>query len=197
LASDDESIDGAERVVGDPNADWKLNGTNTFTYKNISLSFQIDYQHGGDIYARTANTLLARGLTTDTDFDRSLPYILPGVNVTTGETNDIVIAATDAYFSNVGFGPAEVNIYDATHIKLRDVSLTYNVSAKNLEKTPFGNVTISVSGQNLYVNAFNTPKGVNYDPELNSIGSGSNARGFDFLTSWNSRRYGMSVKLTF
>ena len=197
IASDDNSTDGDVRVVGDPNADWKLNATNTFAYKQLSLAIQVDYQHGGDIYARTANTFIARGLTTDTDFDRSLPIILPGVNSTTGAPNDVIISSTDAYFNNLGFGPAEVNIYDASHIKLRDVTLTYRFSKEALARTPFGTVNLSLSGQNLFVRAFNTPKGVNYDPELNSVGAGNNSRGFDFLTSWNSRRYGMSVKLTF
>ena len=55
---------------------------------------------------------------------------------------------------------------------------------------------MTLSGQNLWVKSFNTPDGINFDPEINSLGSG-NARGIDLLTSWNSRRYGLSAKLTF
>jgi len=57
-------------------------------------------------------------------------------------------------------------------------------------------MSLTFSGQNLFVRAFNVPKEVNYDPELNSLGVG-NSQGFDYLTSWNSKRYGMSLKVTF
>ena len=51
-------------TVGDPNPDWNLTSINTFTYKNLSLSAQIEYQHGGDIFSQTATQYYRRGVTT-------------------------------------------------------------------------------------------------------------------------------------
>ncbi len=183
-------------IIGDPNPNWFMTVNNTFTFKNLSLSMQWEYQHGGDLLASTVGAIIGRGLVEDTDFDRTQSIVLPGIRETTGQPNDIQITATEAYFNNIGFGIDEAIVYDATHIRLREASLTYKLSKKWLENTPFGSLSLSLVGQNLFVHAFNIPESVNYDPELNSLGVG-NSQGFDYLTSWNSRRYGMSVKLTF
>ncbi|MCH2194137.1 MAG: SusC/RagA family TonB-linked outer membrane protein, partial [Kordia sp.] len=166
------------------------------TWKNWSVNMQWEYQQGGDIYATTVGALVGRGLVEDTDFDRTQSIVLPGVRQSTGQPNDIQLTATEAYFNNIGFGTDEALIYDATHLRLREASISYRLPRKWLDRTPFGNVSFTLSGQNLFVKAFNTPDSVNYDPELNSLGVG-NSQGFDYLTSWNSRRYGMSVKVTF
>lgn len=188
--------DPANGIIGDPNPDWFSTVNTGITWKNWSVNMQWEYQQGGDIYATTVGALVGRGLVEDTDFDRTQSIVLPGVRQSTGQPNDIQTTATEAYFNNIGFGVDEVLIYDATHIRLREASLSYRLPKKWLDKTPFGNISFTVSGQNLFVRAFNTPKSVNYDPELNSLGVG-NSQGFDYLTSWNSRRYGMSVKVTF
>jgi len=186
--------DPSNGIIGDPNPDWFSTISNSFSYKNFTFNMQWEYQQGGDILATTVGALVGRGVVGD--FDRSQGIILPGIRQTTGLPNDIQLTATEAYFNNIGFGVDELLIYDASHIRLREASLSYNLPKAVLDNTPFGNVSITLSGQNLFVRAFNTPKEVNYDPELNSLGVG-NSQGFDYLTSWNSSRYGMSVKVTF
>lgn len=183
-------------VIGDPNPDWFSTVNSGFTWKNLTFNMQWEYQKGGDIYATTVGALVGRGLVTDTDFDRTQGIVLPGVRQSTGQPNDIQVTATEAYFNNIGFGVDELLIYDATHIRLREASLSYKLPSKWLDRTPFGSISFTLTGQNLWVKAFNTPSSVNYDPELNSLGVG-NSQGFDYLTSWNSRRYGMSIKATF
>ena len=183
-------------VIGDPNPEWFSTINNSLSWKNLTFNMQWEFQKGGDIYATTVGALMGRGLVEDTDFDRTQGVVLPGIRQSTGQTNDIQLTATEAYFNNIGFGTDELLIYDATHLRLREVSLSYNMPKKWLEKTPFGSVSLTFSGQNLFVKAFNVPSSINYDPELNSLGVG-NSQGFDYLTSWNSRRYGASVKLTF
>ena len=186
--------DPSNGIIGDPNPDWFSTISNSFSYKNWTFNMQWEYQQGGDILATTVGALVGRGVVGG--FDRSQGVILPGVRQSTGLANDIQLSATEAYFNNIGFGVNELLVYDASHIRLREASLSYNLPKAFLNKTPFGNVSITFSGQNLFVRAFNTPKEVNYDPELNSLGVG-NSQGFDYLTSWNSTRYGMSVKVTF
>lgn len=181
-------------IIGNPNPDFTLNTTNTFSYKNFNLNFLISYVSGGDIYSQTSAALLGRGLTTDTQ-DRLQTFILPGVKED-GTPNDIQINNSTYYFNNVAFGPDELSIYDGSVIRLNEISLGYNLPKKILEKTPFGSMSFTLAGYNLYYNAFNTPDGVNFDPNVMGTGVG-NGRGFDFLNGPSGKRYGFSIKATF
>ena len=188
-------VDNDLKIIGDPNADWRSTLINEFSYKGFTLQAQLEYTHGGDMYSTTAAALLSRGLTTDTDFDRSQTYILPGVTQD-GAVNNIQIAATDVGFRNSGFFIDEQAIYDASAIRLREVSLGYTFPEKLLDKTPFGSLRINFVGQNLWFKAVNFPEGLNFDPEVSSLGVG-NGQGFDFLTGPTSKRYGFSLNATF
>ena len=181
-------------IIGDAIPDWNLNISNSFSYKNFNFNFLLTYIHGGDIYSQTIATLLGRGLTTDTE-NRENTFILPGVQED-GSPNTVQINNSGYYFDNVLFGPAELNIYDGSVIRLQEVSIGYTVPSKFLEKTPFGSLSFTVSGFNLWYDAINTPDGVNFDPNVAGVGVGNGA-GFDFLNGPSSRRYGFSLKATF
>jgi len=182
-------------IIGDPNPKYKLSGISTLTYKSFSLKMQVDYTHRGDIYSSTARSLLARGVTRDTEFDRAAPFILPGVLEDGKTPNNLQISATQGYFNNV-FGPDQSGIFDGTVIRLRDISLSYTVPAKWLANTPFGNISISANGSNLWYYAPNFPKYMHFDPETNGLGV-SNGKGLEFITGPSARRMGVSVRVTF
>ena len=192
----DYVVDAETKIIGNPIPKWTMSVVNGFNYKNLSLTAQLEYQHGGDMFLKTVATLLGRGLTTETDFDRYQTFILPGNNVNTGLPNTTQIAATDAYFTNYGFGANEFAIFDATNLRLREVTLAYKLPKKLIDKLPFGSVSFNIQAYNLFVKTFNIPDGANFDPDINSLGVG-NGSGFDFLTSWNSRRFGGGLKITF
>jgi hypothetical protein len=184
-------------IVGDPTPDFKLTGISQLSYKGISFRMQWDYTQGGDMLAYTPGTVVGRGLTKDTDFDRFLPLVLPGVKAD-GTPNDVQISASYAYFNVLSgfFGMQDLIVYDATMIRLREASLSYSVPANALSKTPFGSLSVTFSGQNLFYNAPNFPKYVNFDPETSSLGV-SNVRGLEYLSGPTSRRYGVSVRVSF
>ena len=100
------------------------------------------------------------------------------------------------YFSNILFGPDELQVYDATTLRLQEISLGYNIPKKYLDKTPFGSVNLAVSGFNLWYKAFNVPEGTNFDPNVAGTGIGA-GQGFDYLNGPSSKRYGFSIKATF
>ena len=188
-------IEEGQFEIGNPNPDYTLNVSNTITFKNINFSFLLSHVAGGDIYSQTIATVLGRGLTTDTD-DRLNTFILPGVNQATGEPNTTQINNSQYYFDNILFGPDELQIYDGSVIRLQEVSLGYSLPVDLLDRTPFGSVRLSVSGYNLYFDAYNTPEGVNFDPNVAALGVG-NGQGFDFLSGPSSRRYGFSLQASF
>ncbi|NER10506.1 SusC/RagA family TonB-linked outer membrane protein [Muriicola jejuensis] len=180
--------------IGDPNPEWVLNVGNNFSYKNFNFSFLLGYTHGGDIFSTTTSVLLGRGLSTDT-IDRLGTFILPGVQ-SDGSPNTVQINNSTFYFNNILYGPDELRVYDASVVRLQEVSLGYSVPSKFLDKTPFGSLTFSLSGFNLWYEAINIPKGTNFDPNVAGVGIG-NGRGFDWLNGPSSRRYGLSVKASF
>ncbi|MDP2088244.1 MAG: SusC/RagA family TonB-linked outer membrane protein [Flavobacteriaceae bacterium] len=182
-------------VIGDPNPDYKLTGITSFNYKGFSLGAQVDYIHGGDMYSTTTSSTISRGLSKDTDFDRNQTIILEGV-LQNGQPNNIQINATQFGFEMNGFFIDEEAVHDATTIRLREVFLSYEVPKKFIEKTPFGSLSVSFVGQNLWYKAVNFPKYVNFDPEMSSLGVG-NGRGFDYLTGPTAKKYGFNLKLTF
>ena len=187
-------IDQTAKPIGDATPDFNLNLENSFQIRNFKISALVTYQHGGDIYSNTIGALIGRGVTTDTD-TRLNTLILPGV-LADGSPNNIQINNSTYYFSNIGFGAAELKIFDASHVRLQEVSIGYSLPKKFLDKSPFGSLSITFSGMNLWYLAYNTPKGINFDPNVAGTGVG-NGRGFDFLNSASSRRYGFSIKATF
>ncbi|WP_190810276.1 SusC/RagA family TonB-linked outer membrane protein [Flagellimonas sp. S3867] len=190
----DYATDPQNGVIGDPNPDWVANLINTLSFKNFTLGFQWNYTQGGDIWSSTISTLLGRGLIVET-VDRLNTFVLPGVRPD-GEVNDIQINNSDYFFSNVLNGPSELQVYDATVIRLQEASLSYALPKKFLDNTPFGALSFTISGQNLWYDAINTPNGANFDPNTSGTGVG-NGFGFEFLNGPSSRRYGLSVKATF
>lgn len=184
-------------VIGDPNPLYKLTGISNLSYKAFSFRMQWDYTQGGEMLAGTPAALLGRGVTKDTEFDRAQPLILPGV-LENGQPNNIQISSTQAYYGNsVTNGAAsESAIYDATCIRLREASLSYNLPAKALSKLPFGSISFTVTGSNLWYYAPNMPKYVHFDPDANGLGVG-NGRGIEFLSGPSARRIGASIRVTF
>ena len=186
--------DTALNIIGDANPDWLLNINNGFRYKDFNFNFLFTWTQGGDILSWTTATLLGRGLTTDT-LDRENSFILPGVD-SNGNANTKQINNSTFYFSNVLYGPDELRIYDATVLRLQEISLGYSFPKSLLDKTPFGSASLTASGYNLWFHTPHIPEGTNFDPNVAGVGIG-NGRGFDFLNGPSSQRYGLSLKLTF
>lgn len=191
----EQDLDGNIPIIGNPNPDYIMNLINSMSYKNWNLGFQISHVKGGDIMSNTVATLLGRGIIVETE-DRLNTYILPGVSQSTGEPNQKQINNSTYFFNNILFGPAELKIYDASVIRLQELSLGYTFPSKFLDKTPFGSLTLTAQGFNLWYDAYNTPKGANFDPNVQGAGVG-NSQGFDYINGPSARRYGISLRASF
>ena len=181
-------------IIGNPNPNYTANWINNISFGGLSFGFQWSYQDGGDIYSQTIAALLARGNTVDTDVNRFIPIILPG-ELDDGTPNNIQTYMGNTFFDGY-FGANEGAVYDGTTIRLREVSLAYTLPNNIVESTPFGRIGITFAGENLWFNSVNTPPGVNFDPEVLSLGVG-NARGFDLRTGPTARKYGVTLNATF
>ena len=182
-------------VIGDPNPDWQLFINNRFQYRNFTLQFQFDYQQGGDMYSRWISTLLARGLISSTADNRDQVFIREGVDIN-GNPNTAEVSAANYYFQNLT-GPAEIRVYDMTHIRLSHLSLSWNLPVQLTERTPFSSATLTLSGNNLWLHMFNIPDGVGFDPNVNSAGAGTNNRGLEYITGPGARQFGVNLTVRF
>jgi TonB-linked SusC/RagA family outer membrane protein len=200
------------QIIGNPNPDFTLGWTNTFSYKGVMLKALIDWKQGGDFYSFTGASLLLRGQLANS-INREALRVVPGVygdpqtyavpkdenDIDVVEKNTTPVTAFDTHFSNGwgAYGADEVNIYDGTVIRLREVSLGYSLPKSLLTRTPFGSVSLSVSGRNLWFNAPNVLDGLNLDPEVLGEPSDSNVQGFEYGAAPTTRRYGFNLALTF
>lgn len=199
-------------IIGDPNPDFKMSFINTISYKGFTLNGQFDWREGGDISSTTIPGLLGRGVTRDTE-DRERHFIIPGFYgdgngepILDSEGNKIpnttIIDMNELYFSPPGGNTFAINsvdeasIYDGTVYRLRELRLTYEVPAKWLEKTPFGNVNLSAIGNNLWYFAPNVPKYTNFDPDVTAFGS-TRLQGIEIQSAPTSKRYGVKVNISF
>ncbi|MEO0527224.1 MAG: SusC/RagA family TonB-linked outer membrane protein [Bacteroidota bacterium] len=185
--------------IGDPNPDWTTALIPTISYKGFTLSANIQYRHGGDISSFTAASLLGRGVVDyDDPICRECNYILPGV-FADGSPNNVAITSTNLGFDTYFAANPSINefgVFDGTTIRLQEVSLGYSLPRKLLDKTPFGSLSFTLSGLNLWYDAINFDDDLNYDTNSSSAGVG-NGQGIDFISGPSSRRYGLSVKASF
>ena len=203
---DSDAVGLDNKIIGDPNPDWKMTNINTISYKGLSLSTQFEYTHGGDFSSNTIKNLLRRGVTTDTD-NREGTTVIPGylADPTTGSplvdangnqiANTIQLGTNEIYFLNF-LDASSQGIFDGSVFRLRELRLSYDIPKNLLSKTPFGSISFSVIGNNLWYWAPNVPKGTNFDPEVISTGVG-NGRGLEFQTAPTSKKYGFNIKVTF
>ncbi len=185
------------RPIGDPNPDWTTALNSGINYKGWSFNMDWQYRHGGDIFSTSVAAFTGRGVVDlDNPVNREATYLLPGVKQD-GTPNDIQITATNLGFDVYGIGGAnEFWIFDGSTIRLNEVSLGYSLPSKFLDRTPFGSISFTVSGFNVWYKAVNFPDDIRFDTNSLSTGVG-NGLGIDFITGPSVRRYGFSLKATF
>ncbi len=200
------------QIIANPAPKYTVGWTNTFTFKGFTLSALMDYRAGGSMFSATAASLLLRGQLKFSE-DREGMRVIPGVlgdpqtyKALLDESgnkikNTIPMTAFQSHFSNGygAYGADETNIYDITTIRLREVSLGYNVPKAFLKKTlPFiGALRVSASGRNLWFKSPNMLTGLNFDPEVLSNFADSNIQGFDLGAAPSTRRYGINFSVSF
>ena len=186
--------------VGNQSPDWMMGLTNSFSYKGFNLSFLIDFRIGGDIYSATASGLFTRGNAAGTvvNGDRQ-NFIIPNSVVQTpdGYIENKVPVTHQNYWERIGstgnYGLPEVFTYDATNIRLRNITLGYDFSRAMLKKTPFQRLRLSATCNNVWMIHYNLP---GIDPESVSA-TNTNATGFENGAAPTSRSCTFNVTIGF
>ena len=190
--------------IGNITPDWTGGVKNTFKYKNFSLSALVDIQKGGDVFSLDTWYGYSTGLYDFTAGTNELGnpvrnskangggIILPGVQA--DGTPNTVRAAADDYANPWGYKRAaqSQHVYDASFVKLREVSLSYVFPKDLINKFSLENLSFSVIGRNLWIIHKNTPYS---DPEA-GLGSG-NIQGYQSGAYPAVKEIGASLKFEF
>ena len=182
------------QILGNTEPDFIGGFSNTFTYKNISLSALIDFQKGGSFFSYTNMYGLSSGLLEETvennvrDNGVDVSGVLP-----TGEDFNKHLNAADYFKNNFGTNINAANVYDASFIYLREVTLGYQLPSKWADAIHASNARISLYGRNLWLIHSNAP---NVDPS-NIINSTSNITGMEGGALPSVRSYGINLNIGF
>lgn len=187
--------------VGNPNPKFILGMNNSFTYKDLTFSFLLDFKYKGDQMSRTIGDLRINGVAAETaefprldaDGNPAKPYMFEGV-LADGSPNNIPVTAQDYWGTRGKYVAWEGYVLDATYLKLREANISYRLPISVLgNQNIFKAINLAVYGRNLWTYAPNYP---HLDPEQNLLGI-SNARGLEFGIQPTARTFGGSIRLTF
>ncbi|MCF0073626.1 SusC/RagA family TonB-linked outer membrane protein [Dyadobacter sp. CY261] len=169
-------LESASRVLGNFTPDWIGGFSNTFRYKNLSLSTLIDVKHGGDIFSQSINIGRYTGVLEETTMGREDGIVGQGVvNIGTAAAPEYVanekrISSEEYHHKYYLLTNNENTIFDASYVKLREVKLTYVLTGQVFKKLPFRDIAISVVGRNLALLKSNLP---HIDPETSYYNDGN------------------------
>ena len=200
--------------IGNVNPKWTGGISNTFTYKNWALSFLIDVQKGGSIFSLDMYYGLYDGLYPETDYVNDLGnpvrdpivgtpgnyasnsggYIIKGVHADGTVNNTRIDASTNDPGTGFGYNilPTSAFVYDATYVKLREVSLSYSLPSEFLKKCFITGATFSLVASNPWIIFKKLPYA---DPE-SGLGAG-NLQGYSIGSLPSTRDFGFKLKLNF
>ena len=156
---------------------------NSFSWKNFGASFMVNARFGGKVFSRTQAVLDFYGVSENSAVARDNGF----VTLNNGDLVD-----PQMWYSIIAGGTAvpQYYIYDATNIRLGEVTVSYNVPRRWL-----GNVCdikVSFVGRNLWMIYNKAP----FDPE--SVASTDNwYQGIDYFMMPSMRSFGFNVNFTF
>ena len=161
------------------NSDWTGGVTTAITYKGFTLSAALDIRKGGYMFSRTKNLMQFTGNGTITTYNGRRPFIIPNSVVKQGDTyveNTTPIYQTDGsyqkYYNDYGYGNAgEAYLLDRSYVKLRNISLTWNVPRAWVQKLSLSNIALTVFCNNVFT--WTASSNTFIDPETTTISQGS------------------------
>ncbi|PCE63636.1 SusC/RagA family TonB-linked outer membrane protein [Sediminicola luteus] len=180
------------QILGEGVPPLNMGWTNTFNYKDFSLSFLIDGKFGGQIFAGTNAITYGNGLHKETLNGREGGLQVTGVTADGAEfTTTVAPEDLQTYYGRIN-DFAEPFVEDADFIKFRQFTLGYNVPSRYLENIFLKSVNVSVIGQNLF---YLMRKVDNINPE--AAYNNGNAQGLEYFGVPPTRNFGFALNVKF
>ena len=169
-------------VIGDPNPDFIFGLNNDFGYKNFRLNLFIQGVSGGDLLNVNRSTIEVPNGTVNnaaTVIDRWTP----------SNTDASIPRATGSQSRRL----KDSWIEDGSYLRVKNISLSYDLPQTLLQRINVQQASITVSGQNLLTLTDYS----GFDPEVNSLGSNNTVLGVDFGSYPNVKTYTLGLRVSF
>ena len=200
-------IDGTPRILGNMTPDWTGGLFNQFRFWGVELSALLDVSVGAEKYNQYNNFFAAFGLATYTE-NRNETTVFDGVTAD-GQPNtkkvyfgqgdfdtngDGTISDDEeygaGYYRNTYRASTENSVFDASYLKLRNVSVAYGVPSSLLAPTGIGRAKLRFAVSNVIL----WSPYEYWDPEVTSSGTG-NTQGFSGLAHPGVSSYTLTLEL--
>lgn len=174
------------KKIGNTAPDFNLGWQNTLTYKGFTLYFLIDGRFGGDVISLTQAELDKQGVSKVTgDARREGGVRFDGKTIEDVSRFYTIVGGRD--------GITENYIYNATNIRLRELSIGYTLPAKWFANLPvIKGADLSLIGRNLFFFKNDAP----YDPD-GTLSVGNSLQGVDVFGMPSTRSFGFNFKVNF
>ena len=174
--------------VGNPNPDFMLGWNNEIRVSDFSIRFLIDGRFGGEVMSVTEALLDEFGVSERTAAARDAGGVT--VNAVSESGQAVTSIPADVYYGAVGGrqGITENYIYDATNIRLRELSIGYKLPVGILG----GDAKISIVGRNLFFLSKKAP----FDPDV-TASTDVGLQGIDIFSLPSTRSFGFNLSLGF
>jgi hypothetical protein len=191
-------------------AQWTGGITTSLSFYGVTISATLDARLGGYMFSRTKNLMEFTGNGIITTYNGRNPFIVPN-SVVEVENEDgtisyaenttpifLVDGSYQKYFDGSGAGQGgEFFLIDRSFAKLRNISLTWDLPKKWMQKIKFEGM--SITGYVNNVATFTAKDNYYIDPEATSYaGDGDLAAQFgELYSNPTSRQYGINVNIKF
>lgn len=163
---------------------YNMGWTNNFSYKGINLGIVMTARVGGLAYSATQGVLDYYGTSKTTADARDNG----GVPINKG------LVGTQNYYQTISTGEGGYGryyLYDATNVRLQELSLSYNLPKKWFQNV--ADITIGLVGRNLWMIYCKAP----FDPELSASTSSNYYMNVDYFMQPSTRNIGFNLKVKF
>lgn len=181
-----------DKIIGNMLPKWTGSIGTSLQWKDISFNALVDIRYGGNFISMTDNYACYAGNSKRTLEGRD-GMVVPGIVESTGQENTKQITAEE-YYSNIGgsTGVAEAFMYDGTYVKMRELSLGWNLPKLWLKKTPLKSVKISAVARDLFYFYKDAP--VNAE---SAFSREDYAQAFEYGSLPPTRSFGLSLNVKF
>lgn len=192
--------------IGSVTPDWIAGLRSELRWKDLAFGFLLDFRKGGDVFSVTQMWGSYTGLLDYTAAGdiRERPIVV-GKDVLAdmgtfvkadGTPNDLTTNAMDFFYSYYNSN-RQLNVFDGSYLKLREVHITYTFPKALMKKTRYiQSANVSLIGNNLAILWLHSSNKANIDPE-SSTGSDNDGVGLESGSFMPTRSMGIKLGLTF
>ncbi len=191
-----------EEFLGkDINYDFRAGLTNTFSWKGLALAATFDLRSGGHMFSYTKDYMHWTGSSPESVLNDRKPFMVPNSVVDNGDgtysENSVAVdpTALHTFYSEGGFQSDDFSVIDKSYLKLRDVSLSYELPKALVDRLNLNSVTMSLNASNILL--WTPAENPYVDPEITTFGNDISAKFGEFGANPTNQFYTFGLAFGF